>query len=152
MEELNESIINSSNSLSEKEEQVEVISSTEETQTNAADEVAEGIQQVEGSLPNEDVEEKYEEPVVDYSSCTREELLEAFRELLNDHVLRIKNRVGAIKLVFTDLSKAYQKEQCKGRLYRYHQTRHRRRKGTRSKQVCRNCIICRSHRTTGRTL
>lgn len=111
MEELNESIINSSNSLSEKEEQVEVISSTEETQTNAADEVAEGIQQVEGSLPNEDVEEKYEEPVVDYSSCTREELLEAFRELLNDHVLRIKNRVAAIKLVFTDLSKAYQKEQ-----------------------------------------
>lgn len=111
MEELNESIINSSNSLSEKEEQVEVISSTEETQTNAADEVAEGIQQVEGSLPNEDVEEKYEEPVVDYSSCTREELLEAFKELLNDHVLRIKNRVAAIKLVFTDLSKAYQKEQ-----------------------------------------
>ena len=110
MEELNESIINSSNSLSEKEEQVEVISSTEETQTNAADEVAEGIQQVEGSLPNEDVEEKYEEPVVDYSSCTREELLEAFKELLNDHVLRIKNRVAAIKLVFTDLSKAYQKE------------------------------------------
>jgi len=105
MEELNESIINSEKSHSEKEEQVEVISSTEKTQNNATEEEVENMEQ------QEQTEEKYEEPSVDYSSCTREELVSAFKELLMDDVLKIKNRVADIKLFFADLNKEYQKEQ-----------------------------------------
>lgn len=110
MEELNESITNSETSLNEVEKQVEVISSTEEPQDTPVMEVDEIQHQMDVAMQETIAEEKYEEPVIDYSSYTREELLAALKELLDDDILKIKNRVASIKVVFNDLNKEYQKE------------------------------------------
>ncbi len=51
-----------------------------------------------------------EEPVVDYNSHSREELVEALKELLQtDDITKIKNRVGAIKLRFAEADKEAKK-------------------------------------------
>ena len=107
MEELNESIMNSETSLNEVEQKVEM-TSTEEPKLDSAT-VADEMQTVESEQTVSD--EKFEEPVVDYSAYTREALVEALKELLNDDILKIKNRVASIRSTFTDLTKKYQAEQ-----------------------------------------
>ncbi|MBP5190830.1 MAG: DUF349 domain-containing protein [Bacteroidales bacterium] len=58
----------------------------------------------QSSEPTSEAEaEIEEEPAVDYSGLSREELIEALKELLqNDDITKIKNRVGAIKLRFAE--------------------------------------------------
>ena len=107
MEELNESIMNSETSLNEVEQKVEM-TSTEEPKLDSAT-VADEMQTVESEQTVSD--EKFEEPVVDYSAYTREALVEALKELLNDDIMKIKNRVASIRSTFTDLTKKYQAEQ-----------------------------------------
>ena len=107
MEELNESIMNSETSLNEVEQKVEM-TSTEEPKVDSAI-AADEMQTVESEQNVSD--EKFEEPVVDYSTYTREALVEALKELLNDDILKIKNRVASIRSTFTDLTKKYQAEQ-----------------------------------------
>ncbi len=51
-----------------------------------------------------------EEPVVDYNGMSREELIEALRELLQtDDITKIKNRVAALKIAFTAADKEVKK-------------------------------------------
>ena len=51
-----------------------------------------------------------EEPIVDYTGKSREELIEALKELLTiDDITKIKNRVGAIKVCFAEADKATKK-------------------------------------------
>ena len=58
----------------------------------------------------EKAEEITEEPVVDYSGMSREELTEALKELLTtDDITKIKNRVAAIKERFTEADKEAKK-------------------------------------------
>lgn len=61
--------------------------------------------------PTEETAEAPEaEPVVDYSSMTREELLAAFTELLEDDISRIRNRASAIRNQFNLLNKEVEKQ------------------------------------------
>lgn len=56
-------------------------------------------------------EEPVEEPEVDYSAMSREEMVEALKELLeNNDITAIKNRVGALKISFNEADKAAKKE------------------------------------------
>lgn len=51
-----------------------------------------------------------EEPVVDYSAMSREQLTDALKELLQtDDITKIKNRVGAIKLRFAEADREAKK-------------------------------------------
>ena len=51
-----------------------------------------------------------EEPTVDYSAASREELIEALKELLQtDDITKIKNRVGAIKIRFAEVDREAKK-------------------------------------------
>ncbi len=52
--------------------------------------------------------EAYTEPDVDYSACSREELVAAMRELLDLEVQKIKNRVAAIRSRFNELDREAQ--------------------------------------------
>ena len=55
-------------------------------------------------MPQEETKE--EEPAVDYTGLSREELVVALKELLQtEDVTKIKNRVGAIKIRFTEADK-----------------------------------------------
>ena len=61
--------------------------------------------------PTEETTEAPEaEPVVDYSSMGREELLTAFNELLQDDIARIRNRAAAIRNQFNVLNKEVEKQ------------------------------------------
>lgn len=61
--------------------------------------------------PTEETTEATEaEPVVDYSSMGREELLTAFNELLQDDIARIRNRAAAIRNQFNVLNKEVEKQ------------------------------------------
>ena len=61
--------------------------------------------------PTEETTEAPEaEPVVDYSSMGREELLAAFNELLQDDIARIRNRAAAIRNQFNVLNKEVEKQ------------------------------------------
>ncbi len=50
------------------------------------------------------------EPVVDYTSMSREDLLAAFTELLEDDISRIRNRASAIRNQFNLLNKEVEKQ------------------------------------------
>lgn len=112
MEDLKESIINSETSNMEVVNNAEVVASDSETQKMDSVE-PESLQNQEGENENVDsLDEKFEEPVVDYAQYTREQLVDLLKELVdNETVVHIKNRVAAIKLAFTPLNKAYQDEQ-----------------------------------------
>lgn len=59
---------------------------------------------------DEEEERPEEEPSVDYSAMSREELTEALKELLlTDDISKIKNRVGAIKLRFAEVDREAKK-------------------------------------------
>ena len=61
--------------------------------------------------PTEETTEAPEaEPVVDYSSMGREELLAAFNELLQDDIALIRNRAAAIRNQFNVLNKEVEKQ------------------------------------------
>lgn len=112
MEDLRESIIDPETSNIEVNNNVEVSTSADETEKiNSVDTEELPIQESEDEK-EESLAEKYEEPTVDYSSYTREQLVDALKELVeNESILRIKNRVASIKLAFVPLNKAYQDEQ-----------------------------------------
>lgn len=112
MEDLKESIINSETSNMEVVNNAEVVASDSETQKMDSVE-PESLQNQEGENENVDsLDEKFEEPVVDYAQYTREQLVDSLKELVdNETVVHIKNRVAAIKLAFGPLNKAYQDEQ-----------------------------------------
>ncbi len=112
MEDLKESIINSETSNMEVVNNAEVVASDSETQKMDSVE-PESLQNQEGENENVDsLDEKFEEPVVDYAQYTREQLVDLLKELVdNETVVHIKNRVAAIKLAFAPLNKAYQDEQ-----------------------------------------
>ncbi|MBQ6236914.1 MAG: DUF349 domain-containing protein [Bacteroidales bacterium] len=62
------------------------------------------------SNPEQTENEVDEEPTVDYSTMSREELTEALKELLQtDDITKIKNRVGAIKLRFAETDREAKK-------------------------------------------
>jgi hypothetical protein len=96
MQELNESIIKSENSQSEVENRVENVISEDATNnvdaTLGADAATavDVISQTDG-VKDEVSADNSEEPMVDYSSFTREELLDALKELLKEDVMKIKN-------------------------------------------------------------
>ena len=48
------------------------------------------------------------EPAPDYSACTREELVEAMKELMGQDVQKIKNRAAAIRTRFNELNREVQ--------------------------------------------
>lgn len=54
--------------------------------------------------------EQEAEPEVDYSALSREELLAALNELLNEDVSKIRNRVSAIRNQFNTLNKEVEKQ------------------------------------------
>ena len=112
MEDLKESIINSETSDMEVVNNAEVAASASETQMMDSVE-PESLPMQEGENENVDsLDEKFEEPIVDYAQYTREQLVEALKELVDSEtVVHIKSRVAAIKLAFAPLNKAYQDEQ-----------------------------------------
>ena len=48
------------------------------------------------------------EPAPDYSACTREELVEAMKELMGQDIQKIRNRVAAIRTRFNELNREVQ--------------------------------------------
>ena len=55
------------------------------------------------NLPTTEEQQMEEEPIVDYSAHSREELIQALKELLQiDDITKIKNRVAALKLCFNN--------------------------------------------------
>ena len=78
-----------------------------------AEPVAETMLETNAGTPadeNEPQKEAEAEPTVDYSAMSREELLSAFNELLNDDVAKIRNRATAIRAQFTTLNKEVEKQ------------------------------------------
>lgn len=110
MEDLKESIINPETSNVEVNNNAEILFSADEAQKLDSVETEELSNQV--AEDEDSLAEKYEEPTVDYSTYTREQLVDALKELVeNESILRIKNRVTSIKLAFMALNKAFQDEQ-----------------------------------------
>lgn len=85
---------------------------TETTEPEPANEESSQELQQEGENPVQAEEPQIEEePQVDYNGMTREELIEALKELLeNPDITAIKNRVGAIKICFANADKEAKKE------------------------------------------
>ena len=112
MEDLKESIINPETSNVEVNNNAEILFSADETQKLDSVETDELSNQVAEDENEDSLAEKYEDPTVDYSTYTREQLVDALKELVeNESILRIKNRVTSIKLAFTALNKTFQDEQ-----------------------------------------
>lgn len=63
-----------------------------------------------GSVTSSDATEPEEEPDTDYTSLSREQLVEALNELLQQDVQKIKNRVARIRAQFTTLNKEIQQQ------------------------------------------
>lgn len=108
--------------LSEQTPEPLAVPTAEDTQSNAPETEAEPTenqpqaaveeQSVEADAENDSTPEAEveEEPAVDYSAFSREELTEALKELLQtDDITKIKNRVGAIKLRFAEADKEAKK-------------------------------------------
>lgn len=55
----------------------------------------------------------FEEPDTDYSNCSREELADALKALLDEEVTHIKNRVQKIRTRFNDLQKEQEEKAFK---------------------------------------
>ena len=71
---------------------------------------AETEAQSEEAAPQAEAEPKAEqEPEVDYSTMSREELVAALSELMNDEVQKIRNRVASIRNRFNELNREVQK-------------------------------------------
>ncbi len=69
---------------------------------------AEAPQSVEPETPK--AEEKAEEPKVDYSSYSREQLVDALRALLDEDITAIRSRVTDIRNRFSELTAAMQQQ------------------------------------------
>ncbi|MCQ2275019.1 MAG: DUF349 domain-containing protein [Bacteroidales bacterium] len=77
-----------------------------DSNTNITNEAAEPVvETVVEATPENEVE-----PEVDYSAMTREELLAALNELMQENVNKIRNRVSAIRNQFTTLNKEVEKQ------------------------------------------
>lgn len=77
-----------------------------DSNTNITNEAAEPVvETVVEATPENEVE-----PEVDYSAMTREELLAALNELMQENVNKIRNRVSAIRNQFTTLNKEIEKQ------------------------------------------
>ena len=78
---------------------------TETPVAEAKEEPANAEQPQEAAAPEAEVEP---EPEPDYSACTREELVEAMKELMGQDVQKIKNRAAAIRTRFNELNREVQ--------------------------------------------
>ena len=78
---------------------------TETPVAEATEEPANAEQPQEAAAPEAEVEP---EPEPDYSACTREELVEAMKELMGQDVQKIKNRAAAIRTRFNELNREVQ--------------------------------------------
>ncbi len=69
---------------------------------------AEAVAEKEGEQPVADAVDavdSFQEPEVDYSAMTREELYAAFEQLMQEEVSHIRNRVSALRSRFVELSR-----------------------------------------------
>ena len=86
-------------------------SDTNNTNTEPQPEVApQPAQEETAHAENETETEPENEPVVDYTTMGREDLLAAFNELMNDDITHIRNRASAIRNQFNLLNKEAEKK------------------------------------------
>ena len=83
------------------------INNTTAPEPATSEQPAENEQPAAATTPNNEAEP---EPVVDYSSLGREDLLAAFNELMGDDISRIRNRASAIRNQFNLLNKEVEKQ------------------------------------------
>ena len=83
---------------------------TVEQPTEAAPQAETAEQPAEQEAQPADAEPKAEqEPEVDYSAMSREELVDALSQLMNDEVQKIRNRAASIRNRFNELNREVQK-------------------------------------------
>ena len=86
------------------------VQAASEPQQTTEDQTPMATAEPEPANEPEPAAEAEEEPIVDYSQMSREELTEALKELLQtDDITKIKNRVGAIKLRFAEADREAKK-------------------------------------------
>ena len=83
------------------------INNTTAPEPATSEQPAENEQPAAATTPNNEAEP---EPVVDYSSLGREDLLAAFNELMGDDISHIRNRASAIRNQFNLLNKEVEKQ------------------------------------------
>lgn len=80
-------------------------------ETTAQEETSENGEAEDANTPSAEESAVEEEPQVDYSAMSREELTEALKALLEtDDITSIKNRVAALRQCFTNADKEVRKE------------------------------------------
>ena len=80
-------------------------------ETTAQEETSENEEAEDANTPSAEESAVEEEPQVDYSAMSREELTEALKALLEtDDITSIKNRVAALRQCFTNADKEVRKE------------------------------------------
>lgn len=84
-------------------ETAETVAPEAEATTEQEQPQAEQVEVEQAEAPEAQTEQPEAEPEVDYSACTREELVGAMRELLGCEVQSIKNRVAAVRQRWSDL-------------------------------------------------
>lgn len=110
----NEENVQTANNESQETEQNLAANTAETTPTSepAADApcaAEEPVQEAAMNTAEENVVE--EEPIVDYTGRSREELIENLKELLQEDIEKIRNRVSSLKNTFTAANKEVQKAQ-----------------------------------------
>ena len=100
---------------------VEQCACSHEDSTPSPEQVPEANQDSPAAIPDEnadaqvqnaknDTEPEFAEPETDYSASSREELIQAFEQLLSEEVPHIKNRVANLRLQFNTLTKEFQQK------------------------------------------
>ena len=96
------------------EPEAEVVEPAEEPAQEPApepvDQPAEPAAEVQEGANNESTPETEEEPEVDYSAMSREELLAAFKELMEHDLTTVRNRASTIRNQFNVLNKDVEKQ------------------------------------------
>ena len=101
----NDSDKNNQNDVSEP-----VAETASETTATTVEAAAEEPSPEKDHLVPEEEAEPEEEPQVDYTAMSREELLAAFNELMNEEISKIRNRASTIRNQFNVLNKEVEKQ------------------------------------------
>lgn len=111
MEELNEMQQNVQNDVPQPiVEETAPVAENNDSNTINPNAETEPVAETAPEAPAETAVEQEAEPEVDYSALSREELLAALNELLNEDVSKIRNRVSAIRNQFNTLNKEVEKQ------------------------------------------
>lgn len=111
MEELNEMQQNVQNDVPQPiVEEAAPVAENNDSNTINPNAETEPVAETAPEAPAETAAEQEAEPEVDYSALSREELLAALNELLNEDVSKIRNRVNAIRNQFNTLNKEVEKQ------------------------------------------